>query len=101
MLLRGAEGAGMSHRQCLELLEGAEDTLDLLASTLTFLIHAEGQKDRPNTEQISEWTALRQEAFDVELSLPGSDVATYQRVVGVYGHHARELGQLVSQYRDS
>lgn len=98
MLLRGAEGAGMSHRQCMELLEGAEDTLDLLASTLTYLIHAEMQKDRPNTVLVAEWTALRQEAFDVEHSLPGSDVATYQRVLEVYGHHARELGQLVRQY---
>jgi len=42
MLLLGAEGAGMSHRQCLQLLEGAEDALDFLASTLTYLIHAEG-----------------------------------------------------------
>jgi len=30
----------MNHNQCLELLEGVEDTLDFLTSTLTYLIHA-------------------------------------------------------------
>lgn len=39
MLLRSAETLGMTQRQCLELLESAEDTLDFL----TYLIHAESQ----------------------------------------------------------
>ena len=31
MFLTGAEALGMTHRQCLDLLESAEDTLDYLA----------------------------------------------------------------------
>lgn len=74
MFLTGAEALGMTHRQCLDLLESAEDTLDFLTSTLTYLIHAEGQHTRPNAALIAEWEALDQEVFEVQYSLPGSDV---------------------------
>ncbi|AWF62397.1 hypothetical protein L4O78_005942 [Pseudomonas aeruginosa] len=37
MLLLGAEALGMTHNQCLDLLESAEDTLDFLKSSLTYL----------------------------------------------------------------
>lgn len=48
MLLLGAETLGMTHNQCLELLESAEDTLDFLISSLTYLIHAENQQAQPD-----------------------------------------------------
>ena len=41
MLLPGAEELEMSHSQCLELLEGVEDTIDFFVSGLTYLIHRE------------------------------------------------------------
>lgn len=44
MLLPGAEALEMSHRECQELLESVEDTLDFLTSTLTYLIYAESKK---------------------------------------------------------
>jgi hypothetical protein len=44
MLLPGAEALGMTHSQCLELLEGVEETIDFFVSGLTYLVHAESQK---------------------------------------------------------
>jgi len=38
MFLPGAEALGLTHSQCLELLESAYDTLDFLSSSLTYLI---------------------------------------------------------------
>ncbi len=70
MLMSGAEALGMTHRQCLELLESAEDTLDFLTSTLTYLIHAEGQQPQPDTALLSAWKTLKQEVFKLEYSLP-------------------------------
>ena len=98
MLLLGAENSGLNHHQCLDLLESAEDTFDFLTATLTYLIHAEGQKNRPNKALITEWASLKQDVCDMEHSLPGSDVTTYQRAVEVYGQHLRELNLLVDQY---
>lgn len=37
---------GITHSQCLELLESVEDTIDLFVSGLTYLIHAESLKAR-------------------------------------------------------
>ena len=98
MLLLGAETLGMTHNQCLELLESAEDTLDFLTSTLTYLIHAEGQHTRPNAALIAEWEALDQEVFEVQYSLPGSDVKVYQQVIETYGQRNRELRPVVDRY---
>ena len=55
MLLLGAEALGMTQRQCLDLLESAEDTLDFLTSSLTYLIHAESQQAQPDMALIAEW----------------------------------------------
>ncbi|QGZ32796.1 hypothetical protein [Stutzerimonas stutzeri] len=55
MLLPGAEALGMTQRQCLDLLESAEDTLDFLTSSLTYLIHAESQQAQPDMALIAEW----------------------------------------------
>ncbi|KFX71793.1 hypothetical protein TMS3_0107745 [Pseudomonas taeanensis MS-3] len=53
MLLPSAEALGMPHNQCLELLERAEDTLDFLTSSLTYLTHAESQQAQPDSELIA------------------------------------------------
>jgi hypothetical protein len=74
MLLPGAEQLGMNHNQCLELLEGVEDTLNFLASTLTFLIHTESKKPEPDIALLTELEALDQEVFDVGYALAGSEV---------------------------
>lgn len=98
MLLLGAEALGMTHSQCLGLLESAEDTLDLLISSLTYLIHAESQLAQPNTGLIDEWEALDQEVFEVQHALPGSDVKTYQQIIKTYGQRNRELRSVVDRY---
>ncbi|HCS8192691.1 hypothetical protein [Pseudomonas aeruginosa] len=56
----------MTQGQCLELLEGVEDTLDFLNSTLAYLIHAESQQPLPDMALIASWKALQQEVIDVE-----------------------------------
>ncbi|MDX1366678.1 hypothetical protein [Pseudomonas sp.] len=43
MLLPGAEEQGMTHSQCLALLESGEDAIDFFVSGLTYLVHAESQ----------------------------------------------------------
>lgn len=98
MLLPGAEALGMTHKQCLELLESAEDTLDFLTSSLTYLIYAESQQTRPNAALIAEWETLDQEVFDVQYSLPGSDVKVYRQVIETYGQRNRELRPVVDRY---
>ncbi|AGI23165.1 hypothetical protein H681_06435 [Pseudomonas sp. ATCC 13867] len=98
MLLPGAETQRMNQRQCLELLEGVEDTLHFLFATLTYLIHAESQRPLPDAELIASWEALQQEVFDVEYALPGADVTVYQQALRTYGKHNRELRPLVDQY---
>ncbi|WP_157831711.1 hypothetical protein [Pseudomonas sp. YY-1] len=98
MLLPGAEALGMTHNQCLELLESAEDTLDFLTSSLTYLIHAESQQAQPDAALIAEWEALDQEVFDVQYSLPGSDAKTYQHVIKTYAQRNRELRPVVDRY---
>ena len=98
MFLTGAEALGMTHRQCLDLLESAEDTLDFLTSTLTYLIHAESQQTQPDAGLIAEWEALDQEVFEVQHALLGSDVETYQQVIKTYGQRNRELRPVVDRY---
>lgn len=98
MLLSGAEVLGMTHSQCLELLESAEDTLDFLTATLTYLIHAETQEPQPDAALISAWKALKQEIFEVEHSLPGCDVTTYQHTIQTYAKRYRELRPTVDRY---
>ncbi|MDF3864156.1 hypothetical protein P3W53_06780 [Pseudomonas denitrificans (nom. rej.)] len=98
MLLPGAEALGLTHSQCLEPLERAEDTLDFLTSSLTYLIHAESQQAQPDTDLIAKWEALDQEVFDVQYSLPGSDVKLYQQVIEAYGQRNRELRPVVDRY---
>lgn len=99
MLLPGAEALGMNHRQCLELLESAEDTLNFLTSTLTYLIYAESQQPQPNVALISAWKASQQEVIDAEHALPGSDVAAYQQAILTYSKRSRELRPLVDRYK--
>lgn len=101
MLLPGADQLGLSHRQCLELLEGVEDTLNFLTSTLSYLIHAESQKPEPDLDLLAEWKALHQHVFDVGYSLPGSDVTAYQKALQTYGQRVRELRPVVDQYRNA
>lgn len=98
MPLSGAAALGMTQRQCIELLESAEDTLDFLTSSLTYLIHAESQQTQPDAALIAEWKALVKEVFDVQYALPGSDVKIYQRVIKTYGQRHRELRPIVDQY---
>jgi hypothetical protein len=98
MLLPAAEALGMSHNQCLELLERAEDTLDFLTSSLTYLIHAENQQAQPDSELIAELEALDQEVFEVQHALPGSDVETYQRAIQTYNQRNRDLRPVVDRY---
>lgn len=98
MLLLGAEELGMTQRQFLELLESAEDTLDFLISSLTYLIHAESQQTQPDAALIAKWEALDQEVFDVQYSLPDSDMKVYQQVIETYGQRDRELRPVVDRY---
>lgn len=98
MLLPGAEALGMSHNQCLELLERAEDTLDFLTSSLTYLIHVESLQAHPDSELIAEWEALDQEVFEVQHALLGSDVETYQQIIKAYGQRNRDLRPVVDRY---
>lgn len=98
MLLPGAEALGMTHNQCLELLESAEDTLDFLTSSLTYLIHAESQQAQPDAGLIAELEALDQEVFEVQHALLGSDVETYRQVIKTYGQRNRELRPVVDRY---
>ena len=98
MLLPGAEALGMTHNQCLELLESAEDTLDFLTSSLTYLIHAESQQAQPDAGLIAEWEALDQEVFEVQHALLGSDVETYRQVIKTYCQRNRELRPVVDRY---
>lgn len=98
MLLPGAEALGMTQYQCLELLESAEDTLDFLISSLTYLIHAECQQAQLDTDLIAEWKALDREVFEVQHSLPGSDVRAYQQTIKTYGQRNRDLRQVVDRY---
>ena len=98
MLLLGAETLGMTHNQCLELLESAEDTLDFLISSLTYLIHAENQQAQPDAALIAEWDALDQEVFKVQHTLPGSDVETYRLVIETCAQRNRELRPVVDRY---
>ena len=53
MLLPGAEALGLTHSQCLGLLESADDTLDFLNASLAYLIHAESQQAQPDFELIA------------------------------------------------
>lgn len=98
MLLSGAEELGLTHAQCLELLEQAEDTLQLLISSLTYLIHAERQRAHPDAGLLAEWTALKQEVLDLEHVLPGSDVKAYQEVISTYGRRNLELHLVAARY---
>ena len=98
MLLPGAEELGMSHSQCLELLEGVEDTIDFFVSGLTYLIHAEKQKAQPDLQLIAQWEAMDSEAFDLQYRLPGATVETYQQVLETYRQRSRELRLVVDRY---
>lgn len=84
MFLPGAEEQGMTQNQCLALLESVEDTIDFFVSSLTYLIHAEGQKAQPDLVLIAQWEAMDSEAFDLQYSLPGARVETYQQVLETY-----------------
>ena len=96
MFLTGAEALGLTHRHCLDVLESAEDSLDFLTSTLTYLIHAENQQ--AHAALIAEWDALDQEVFEVQHTLPGSDVETYRLVIETCAQRNRELRPVVDRY---
>lgn len=63
MLLPGAGELGMTHSQCLELLERVEDAVDFFVSGLTYLIHAESQKAQPDLQLIAQWEAMESETL--------------------------------------
>ena len=69
MFLPGAAELGMTHSQCLGLLESVEDTIDFFVSGLTYLIYAESQKAQPNLVLIAQWEAMDSEAFDLQYRL--------------------------------
>ena len=98
MLLPRAEALGVTHDQCLTLLERAEDTLHFLTSSLTFLICAEGKKALPDSALIAEWEALDQETIDLGYSLPGSDVNTYMQVIETFGQRHYDLRPFEDRY---
>lgn len=95
MFLPGAEEQGMTQNQCLALLESVEDTIDFFVSSLTYLIHAEGQKAQPDLVLIAQWEAMDSEAFELQYSLPGARVETYQQVLETYRQRSRELRVVV------
>lgn len=99
MLLPGAEELGMTHSQCLELLESIEDTIDFFVSGLTYLIHAQSQKAQPDLQLIAQWEAMDSDAFDLQYGLPGATVETYQQVLETYRQRSRELRLVVDSYR--
>lgn len=88
---------GITHSQCLELLESAEDTIDFFVSGLTYLIHAESQSP-PDLRLIAQWDAMDREAFDPHYGLPGATVATYQQVLETYRQRSRELRLMADRY---
>ncbi len=98
MMMPGADALGMTHSQCLTLREKAEDTLNFLAATLTYLIDVENRQPQPDTTLIAQWKELDREIFDLEYSLPGADVETYLQVVETYAKHDKELRPLVERY---
>lgn len=98
MLLPGAEELGMTHSQCLALLESVEDTVDFFVSGLTYLVHAEGQKAQPDLQLIAQWEAMDSEAFDLQYSLLEASVETYQQVLETYRQRSRELRVVVDRY---
>ncbi|WP_312300868.1 hypothetical protein [Stutzerimonas nitrititolerans] len=81
----------MTHSQCLELLESVEDTIDFFVSGLTYLIHAESQQALPDLQLIAQWEAMDSEAFDLQYTLSGATVETYQQVLETYRQRNREL----------
>jgi hypothetical protein len=98
MLLPGAAELGMTHSQCLELLESVEDTIDFFVSGLTYLIYAENQNGQPDVQLIAQWEAMESEAFDLQYRLSGAAVETYQQVLETYRQHSRELRLVVDRY---
>ena len=99
MLLPGADALGMTHSQCLALLESVEDTLDFFISGLTYLIHAQRQQAQPDLPLIAQWQAMYSEASDLQYRLPGAPVETYQQVLETYRQRSRELRPVVERYR--
>lgn len=85
----------MTQNQCLALLESVEDTIDFFVSSLTCLIHAEGQKAQPDLVLIAQWEAMGSEAFELQYSLPGARVETYQQVLETYRQRSPELRVVV------
>lgn len=47
---------------------------------------------------IAEWDALDQEVFEVQHTLPGSDVETYRLVIETCAQRNRELRPVVDRY---
>lgn len=82
----------------LDIFRLVATSMPNLTSTLTYQIHAESQKPEPNLTLITEWEALDQEVFEIEDSLPGTDVTAYQQAIQTYSQRTRELRPLVNQY---
>lgn len=98
MLLPDAEALGLTHGQCLTLIESAEDTLDFLTSTLTFLIDKESKLLEVNTAQLQEWQMLKQRVFEESYALPAPSVRVYEDLITTYQKISRDLEPLVSLY---
>lgn len=98
-LIPGSAALGMSHWQCIDLMERAEDTLESVISSLTYLVHQESQKSQPNAALIAEWEALDNVVFNLDHSgLLDADVETYQRVISAYQQRNKELNEVVKRY---
>lgn len=91
-LIPGAAAAGLSNRQCTQLIERAEDTLQTTISNLSYLMHQEGLRRQPDAALMAQWQALLEEAIELDhRGLIGADVGTYRRVIETYQHHNRAL----------
>lgn len=99
-LIPGSAVLGMTNWQCIDLMESAEDTLGAITSSLSYLLHQESQKAKPDTALITEWEALDDEVFTLgNTGLLGADVETYQRVISTYRQRSKELRDVVDRYR--
>ena len=98
-LIPGSAALGMTNWQCIDLMESAEDTLGAITSSLSYLLHQESQKEKPDTALITEWEALDDEVFTLgNTGLLEADVETYHRVISTYRQRSKELRDVVDRY---
>ncbi|GLX91810.1 hypothetical protein Pfra02_43780 [Pseudomonas fragi] len=98
-IIPGATAACLTHLQCVDLIESAEDTFNSITSNLSYLLHQEQQKADPDTALIAIWEALLDEVLDLgHFGLLEADVDTYQQVIKTYQQRNRELNAVSERY---